>query len=42
MKPITPIVTPDFKVLVRKACEYLTARQDELRDQYGLSGRQDR
>ena len=40
MKPITPIVTPDFKVLVRKACEYLTARQDELRDQYGLSSYQ--
>ncbi len=37
MKPISPIVTPDFKVLVRKACEYLTSREEELRDRYGLS-----
>jgi uncharacterized protein DUF6882 len=37
MKPISPIVTPDFKELVRTACEYLTAREGELRDRYGLS-----
>jgi uncharacterized protein DUF6882 len=40
MKPISPIVTRDFKALVRKACEYLTAREDELRGQYGLSSYQ--
>src|SRR2546426_1643546 len=37
MKPISPIVTQEYKALVRKACEYLTAREAELRDRYGLS-----
>ena len=37
MKPTTPLVTAEFRSLVRRACEYTTARQDELKDMYGLS-----
>lgn len=40
MKPISPIVTPDFKALVERGCEYLTAREAELRDRYGLGSYQ--
>ena len=40
MKHISPIITEPFKALVRKGCEYLTARTDELRHRYGVSGYQ--
>jgi hypothetical protein len=40
MKHISPIVTEKFKALVRTACEYLTAREKELRDRYQVTSYQ--
>jgi hypothetical protein len=37
MKPISPIITERYRTLVLDACEYLTARQEELKNRYGLS-----
>jgi hypothetical protein len=36
MKPVSPIITSGFKDLVMKSCDYLTAREAELREKFGL------